>query len=206
MVSSWITTVFHKLAIDQFCQKYGFHLSEEDMKARVYGRTNKEWLTNLFGELSSGDLQKYAFEKEQLYRDLYGPKIAPTPGLVDFLDLLKSNEVPVAIGTSAPRDNVDFTLNGTNTSHYFETILDETFVSKSKPDPEIYIKVSAALSLPPAQCIVIEDSLSGVKSGLSAGNKVIGITTTHTAEELRDTHLIIDDFHGLNMDVLTNIL
>jgi beta-phosphoglucomutase len=45
---------------------------------------------------------------------------------------------------------------------------------------------------------VIEDSLSGVKAGKNAGCKVIGITTTHTAEELWETDLVIKDFRGLD--------
>jgi beta-phosphoglucomutase-like phosphatase (HAD superfamily) len=50
----------------------------------------------------------------------------------------------------------------------------------------------------PARCIVFEDSLSGVKAGKNAGCKVVGITTTHSHEELAETDFIIEDFVGLD--------
>jgi beta-phosphoglucomutase-like phosphatase (HAD superfamily) len=59
--------------------------------------------------------------------------------------------------------------------------------------------------MPPARCIVIEDALLGVQAGLGAGMKVIGITTTHTAAELSNTHLVINDFRELSLPVLRQL-
>ena len=58
---------------------------------------------------------------------------------------------------------------------YFPTVLDESHVSQGKPNPEIYLKVAEALKYPPAQCVVFEDSISGVKSAQDAGCKVVGV-------------------------------
>src|SRR5271154_7041858 len=175
---------YHKIALKQFCEKYGHHLSEEELHTKIYGRTNKEWITNIFGELPKEQLTRYAEEKEALYRQLYQHEICPVEGLIDFLQNLGANKILRAIGTSAPRANVDFTLSKTNTSDYFSVILDESNVQHGKPNPEIYIAVARALNLPPSQCIVFEDSLSGVAAGKNAGCKVVGITTTHIASEL----------------------
>ena len=98
------------------------------------------------------------------------------------------------------------TLGKTNTAKYFDTILNDTFVTHSKPHPEIYLKCAQALGLPNAQCIVIEDSLSGVEAGKAAGSKVIGITTTHTHEELAHCDLIIDNFNGLTIERLQQLV
>lgn len=200
------TNPYHKIAINQFCEKYGLQLSEEDLKNKVYGRTNKQWITNLFGTLTENELEAYAFEKEQLFRDLYAPHIVPVNGLIAFLDLLNHHRIPRSIATSAPRANVDFVLEKTAIQKYFEIILDERMVTRGKPDPEIYLKSAQALGLPPAQCIVIEDSLSGVEAAKNSGSKVIGITTTHTSEELTGTDLVISDFSELNLDALKLIL
>jgi len=127
-------------------------------------------------------------------------------GLVNFLDLLEENNIPKAIGTSAPRANVDFSLGFTQLEKYFSVILDDTFVTEGKPNPEIYIKAAKALGLLNSQCIVIEDSLSGVMAGKRAGSKVIGITTTHTAEELHEADLVINDFDELTLQNLKLML
>jgi beta-phosphoglucomutase len=197
---------YHKIALQQFARKYGYQLSEQELKEKVYGRTNKTWLTNLFGELSEDKLKQYADEKEALFRDLYKDDIEPVKGLRKFLDLLVENEIPKAIGTSAPYANVEFTLSKTNLEKYFSIILDDTYVTNGKPDPEIYIKVAKALGKPNDQCIVIEDSLSGVIAGKKAGSKVIGITTTHSKEELAEADLVIDDFGELTIDKLRKLI
>src|SRR6478736_6082191 len=181
---------YHKIALNQFCAKYGYHLSEDDLLKRVYGRTNKEWITNLFGSLSESQLRAYADEKEALFRELYKNDIQPVKGLVKFLSLLDENNIPKSIGTSAPRANVDFTLSKTHLEKYFSTILDDTFVTLGKPNPEIYIKSIQALNLPPDRCIVVEDSLSGIKAGRASGAKVIGITTTHKPGEMEETDMV----------------
>lgn len=200
------TNPTHKIAIQQFCARYGLNLSEEELRTKVYGRTNRDWITNLFGKLTEEQLEAYAFEKEQLFRELYAPIIEPVKGLVTFLELLKANNIPRSIATSAPRANVDFVLNATGIGHYFDIILDESMVSRGKPDPEIYLKSAKALNLPNAQCIVIEDSLSGVAAAKASGSKVIGITTTHSEEELRETDLIIQDFEELTIDQLKGLI
>jgi beta-phosphoglucomutase len=188
----------HKIALKQFVEKYGYTLSEEALITKIYGRTNKEWISNLFGELPKERLAELGEEKEALYRKLFENDIRPVKGLIEFLKKLDANKISRAIGTSAPRSNVDFTLSKTGTLPFFTVILDESNVTHGKPDPEIYIKVAAALNRPPQQCIVFEDSLSGVEAARRAGSKVVGITTTHTALELKDADIVIDDFSGLD--------
>lgn len=188
----------HKIALEKFCRQHGHELNEQQLREKIYGRTNKDWLTNLFGKLEEKQLRAYAEEKEAIFRALYEDDIVPLKGLRSFLDLLDHHQIPRAIATSAPRANVDFTLSKTGLGKYFPVILDDSFVSRGKPDPEIYIKAAAALGLPNQNCIVLEDSLSGVLAGKRAGSKVVGVSTTHTAEELSDTDLVIDDFEGLD--------
>lgn len=189
---------YHKTAIKQFCKKYGKDLSEEELREKIYGRTNRDWLANLFGNLSPEQLKSYADEKELLFRNLYEKDIKPIDGLIEFLTRLDSLNIPKAIATSAPWENVEFTLEKTGTLKYFKTVLDESFVTRGKPDPQIYLKTAAAVGFPPEKCIVIEDSLSGVKAGKAAGCKVIGITTTHSRRELEETDMVIDNFNELD--------
>lgn len=196
---------WHKTALQQFCRKHGYDLSEDELRTRIYGRTNKDWITNLFGDISPELLKSYADEKEALFRELYKNDIRPLEGLIEFLDALESLSIPVAIATSAPRANVDFTLQHTGIGKYFSTILDESFVSRGKPDPEIYIKTAAALGYAPEKCIVMEDSLSGIAAGMGAGSKVVALATTHEIEELSHAAMVIHDFSGLNPDSLQQL-
>lgn len=198
------TNPYHKISLKQFCEKYGYQLNEEDLISKIYGRTNNEWIRNIFGPLPKEKILELGEEKEAMFRALYKDVIKPVSGLDDFLKELEERSIPKAIGTSAPRSNVDFVLEHTHLKKYFTTILDQSDVEHGKPDPEIYLKVADRLGFPPHQCIVFEDSLSGVESAQRAGAKVVGVTTTHSREELAHTDLVIQDFAGLGSLELYN--
>lgn len=197
---------FHKIALKQFCKKYGKDLTEEQLREKIYGRRNQDWLVNVFGELSPEKMKSLADEKEALFREVYKDDIVPVAGLISFLQKIKNHGIARAIATSAPRSNVDFTVEKTGIGLYFDTILDDSFVTRGKPDPEIYLKSAAALNRPPHQCVVFEDSLAGVESAKEAGCKVVGITTTHTREELKDTDWVIDNFENVDPAALISSL
>jgi HAD superfamily hydrolase (TIGR01509 family) len=188
------TNPHHKIALKQFAEKYGYQLDEEGLAKKIYGRTNKEWIPNLFGRvLTKQEVEYYGEEKEQMFRDLYEKDIVEVKGLTAFLTKAQELGVKMAIGTSAPRSNVDFVLKHTGIEKFFSAMLDESHVTQGKPNPEIYINCAKALGLPPSQCIVFEDSLSGVASGMAAGCPVVGVATTHNAQEL-GTKVVIKDF------------
>ena len=66
------SNLFHKIALHQFCEKYGYHLTEDQLRNKIYGRTNKQWITNLFERtLGAEELHQFAEEKESLFRELY---------------------------------------------------------------------------------------------------------------------------------------
>ncbi|HET9053865.1 MAG TPA: HAD family phosphatase, partial [Cyclobacteriaceae bacterium] len=164
------TNPAHKIAILQFCDTYNKRLSDEEMIKYIWGRTNKEWLRYVFGEdTSDAEINAYTEEKESLFRKIYEADIRLLNGLETFLNLLETHNIPKVIGTSAPRANVDFVFQHTGIEKYFDTVLDESYVTIGKPDPEIYLKAARALNFDPADCIVIEDSFAGVEAGKRAG-------------------------------------
>ncbi len=192
---------YHKKAFEQFFEEHEVSLNNEELKTHVYGRTNKEIMPYVFKENYTPEKgEVWADEKEALFRNLYKDDIAPVKNLIPFLQQLKESNIRTAVGTSAPRANLDFVLDALNIREYFDALLDSNDVTCGKPDPEIYLNSAIKLGVDPSRCVVIEDSLAGVKAGLNAGMKVIGVTTTHSPEELANTHLAIDDYSGLTVD------
>jgi beta-phosphoglucomutase-like phosphatase (HAD superfamily) len=76
-------------------------------------------------------------------------------------------------------------------------IVNSAHISKGKPDPEIYIKTAELLKVSPAECLVFEDAVVGINSAKAAGMKVVGVLTTHKAEELSGADILIKDFSEL---------
>ncbi|MDZ7692598.1 MAG: HAD family phosphatase [Balneolaceae bacterium] len=196
----------HKEAINIFCDKHDIAIDEQYMKSSIYGRANKEWIPKIFGDISEERMQELADEKEQIFRDLFDPDEMKVPGIIEFLDHLKEEQIKVVVATSAPGANADFILNELAIYDYFDAVLDSSHVTHSKPHPEAYINAAEAIDLTPQQCIVIEDSVSGIKSGLAAGAVVIGVATTHTHEELSSCHLVIDNFEAFTLDHLIGLM
>jgi beta-phosphoglucomutase family hydrolase len=198
---------YHFDAWRQFAARYSRGLSDDELTRYVNGRVAREVLEYLFRQaLTDEEVHRYTEEKEGLYRELYRPHLKPTEGLLPFLETLRTNGISTAVATSAPYSNIDFTLGGTGTRPYFREIVDARHVKRGKPDPEIYLQAASRLGIPPDRCIVIEDALLGVQAGLGAGMKVIGITTTHPAAELSNTHLVINDFHELSLPILKQLV
>lgn len=196
---------YHYQAWKIFCDKFNIPFSEKKFRTVFFGRTNEQVLTDLFDRiLSANEIEQMALEKEQIYRKIYAPQLKPVKGLLPFLEKLKVNNIPVGVATSAPKENVDFILNGLNIQKYVDVVVDDSMVSNGKPNPEIYLKAAQLLNTKPENCVVFEDSLSGTKSAFDAGTKVIALTTTLPAEKHKYVHRIIDDFEEVSVeDVLT---
>ncbi|MFP8489509.1 HAD family hydrolase [Gracilimonas sp. Q87] len=160
----------------------------------------------VFGEISEHRIVELAEEKEQMFRDAFDPQEHLVSGFVDFLNALKEYEIKLVVATSAPADNAVHILEGLNITDCFDQVLNSSHVTKSKPDPEPYLKAGKAVSADLKNCIVFEDSISGVQSGLNAGAKVVGVATTHTHNELSNCHLVIDDFEELEVDEIEKLL
>ena len=181
-----------------YCERHGIHLTREIFYKDLNGLNSKdtfEWL--LKREITREEIIEMEEEKEEIYRGFYKPFLSPAPGLMDFLALLKANGIKTALGTSAGPGNIDFILDGLGIRAVFDAVIGGAEVTKGKPDPEIYLRAAGLVHVSPEDCWVIEDSLQGIEAGLSAGMKVVGMTTSHSSQELSHTHITSPDFVDL---------
>ncbi len=193
--------IFHYQAWKQFFEKYNIPLTEDAYKHTINGRTLINIIREYFGEgMTEEDARRYGNEKEQCYRDIYGKNLKPVKGLLSFLDAAKEAGIDMVIGTSAPLENVEFTIDGIGIRDYFSGIIFDKHVTKGKPDPEVYQKCAEVIGLSNEQCIVFEDAILGIQAGKASGSKVIGLSTTHKAHELTETDININDFTEITVD------
>jgi len=175
---------WHLNAFVEFGKKHGLKITKEEF-SKYFGSTNHLIMNSLFNKnLTKDEITALAEEKETIYRELYRPFIKPVEGLPAFLKYAFSQGIAVALATSAPHENVNFTLEATGLKKYFNVITDSSMVKHGKPDPEIYLLTAAKLGVPPSECIVFEDSVPGILSAQQAGMQVIGVATTHKPDEL----------------------
>lgn len=104
-----------------------------------------------------------------------GKAIPLKPGVIEILETLKKNRTPVAIATSTAHKKAKQKLKDSKILKYFEIIIGGDQVSKSKPDPEIYLKAAKELQVNPSECLALEDSNNGVIAAVKAGMQVVQI-------------------------------
>ena len=111
-------------------------------------------------------------------------------GLPELVEKL-SGSYRLALASGSERPIVDEVLALKGLRRFFEATVSGSDITRGKPEPEIFLRAAALLGVEPEGCWVIEDSKPGVAAGLAAGMRVIAITNTHPARELRNaTHVV----------------
>jgi len=127
--------------------------------------------------------------------------LPPMPGSIEFLLLLRSNGIRTGLVTSSDEGKIRRAFRELDIEHAFDTIVTADQITRGKPDPMCYLLAAKDLNVSPDECLVFEDSFNGIKAGVGAGMRVIGLTTTNPAETLVDkVYKVIPDFRDCTFD------
>jgi HAD superfamily hydrolase (TIGR01509 family) len=165
------------------------------MLERMYGKRNDEIIRDYFGDgLGPEEVAARSRAKEELYREMAGSRIEQmlVPGLRAFLD--GYGAAPMAVASNAEPENVAFVLDRAGLRPYFRAVVDGHQVVNPKPHPDVYLLGADLLKVAPANCIVMEDSPTGVAAAKAAGMRVIGLRTTYV--NLQGTDWNADNFES----------
>lgn len=189
----------HLQAFSVFAARHGLPDFDTRSLLPYFGSTNAVIMGHLFGrdDLPAGEVERLSQEKERIYRELYDPVMRPAEGLVALLGALRGQGVKVAVGSSAPRVNVDFVLERCGIEACFDAVASGSEIRRSKPDPEVYLLAARKLGVRPQECVVFEDAFVGMEAARRAGTKVVAVASTFPRaliEQRGDYDLLIDRF------------
>jgi HAD superfamily hydrolase (TIGR01509 family) len=111
-----------------------------------------------------------------------------------FLEKAKSLNIPAAVASNGPMENIDFVLDETGIRPSFKAVVNARMVKEGKPAPDIYLKAAELLGYSTNECVIFEDSPTGIKAGNSAGIDVVGLLTTHREDEIQNVLFTCQDF------------
>jgi HAD superfamily hydrolase (TIGR01509 family) len=201
------TNPYHSLAFKSFFGKRNLFPSEEQFAQHMYGKSNSYILKHFLGrEVVGQEFLDLEFEKESLFREIYAGHIETIPHFLTFLEALKEAGFKTGVATSAPRANLDLIMGQLGFQKDMESIMASENVSQHKPHPEVYLKSAQNLGVSPQNCLVFEDSFSGVSAGLNAGMRVVGVLSSHTIEELPPCSAYINDYSEIDIETVFNII
>lgn len=125
---------------------------------------------------SDAEKQALAERKNHRYRALLQSLTpeAVAPQVRETLAALKERGTRLAVGSSSR--NTATILALTELRHFFDAVSDGTNITRSKPDPEVFLKAAAFLGLDPADCAVVEDAVAGIDAAIAGGFTAIGIS------------------------------
>ena len=196
----------HKQSWYDLAEKEGFGMSDEFFYS-TFGMQNYQIIPMLLGqEVNAKELDRLSDWKEQCYRDLVAEKLILANGAKELLDDLKNNGFLLAIGSSAPRANLDLILERLKVQTFFDAYVTKEDVSEGKPAPETFVKAADKLALPPGRCVVVEDAVQGIEAGKAAGMPVVAITTTRKRADLAEADIIVDSLAELRAEDFAKLL
>ena len=191
---------FHLKAWHRFFTHH--QLDTTHYREQIHG-TNGEILQRIFNKpLTDAEIQELAREKESLYRDLYQPHIQPIHGLEDFFGEALSASILLGLSTMSGQENIKFSLQHLGFQDHFSATTGAHEVRNGKPDPEVFNKTIEDLRLAASECVIFEDSHTGIVGAKATGAKVVGITSGHTVDELVrwGADLVIQDYEEISLD------
>jgi beta-phosphoglucomutase len=196
----------HKQAWYDLAEKEGFDMSD-DFFYKTFGMRNDQIIPMLAGGgISSEDVEQLSQWKEERYRELVVENLILPPGVGELLGDLKRNGFLMAVGSSAPKANLELVLECVKIRDYFNACVTGEEVFEGKPAPETFIKAAQKLGLPPDCCVVVEDAVQGVEAGKAAGMLVVAVTTTRDRPALSTADIIVDGLGELKAKDFAKLL
>ncbi|MCI8505960.1 MAG: HAD family phosphatase [Lachnospiraceae bacterium] len=159
-------------------EKAGREITDTEFQEYIHGRNADVSLPYfLKRDLSREEVIKLEEEKEKIYRDLclQSEDFRLADGLPKFLDLLKKRDVPMTIATASGWNNVEFFFDHLGLGKWFpiHKVVYNDGTVPGKPEPDLYLLAADKLQKDIRDCVVFEDSISGIESAKRAGAKTI---------------------------------
>ena len=181
-----------------------YHPEHPGLEHEIKGST----LDQIYGRWWSGELEK---ERETVTQRLneFEAQMDYTyiNGLEAFINDLHQHGVKTAVVTSSNQPKMQSVFKARpEFKELFDAILTSEDFAESKPSPDCYLRGAARFDVEPSECVVLEDSFNGLKSGRAAGMFVVGLATTNKKEDISSlSDVQISDYEGFTYDALSKI-
>ena len=175
-----------------FAKKHGLRIEIDELMRRTTGRTGLECVRLLLDQPEMDDALAWELvhEKEQLYRDIFGPIFKEVGGFTPFYAAVRKLGLKVGVGTAGDIHNVEFALGHLKMDPPPDAIARGDEGLTGKPTPAIFLAAAERVGIAPEYCIVFEDAPFGIEAARRAGMRAVAICTGHSAEELAGPHVL----------------
>ena len=199
------TAQFHFIAWKELAAEWNYTLTPEDNE-KLKGVSRMDSVNKIAQwanvQTKPEQLLDIAHRKNEIYLRFCN-QLTPKhvlPGISTLINTLKANGVFISLGSASK--NARFVLDKLGLLDVFDVVVDGNDVSKSKPNPEVFLKAAQRMGVSPEHCVVLEDAPAGIEAALAANMKVIGLGD---AIELQKAHLVLENTINLSLVQLNQI-
>lgn len=149
------------------------------------------------------DINEVKARTYEIYERITRGILNPLPGAIDFVKRCRESGFRLALATSADRAKMEINLREIGLSvKDFDAAVNGLEVERKKPFPDIYIAAADKIGLKPAECLVVEDAVSGVKAAKAAGCRCLAVTTSFSKEKLYEADWICESLADVPEEAL----
>lgn len=182
----------HLVAYQQLLRQFGHHYTEDDNR-EFLGRTDMIVATTLVPRFQlTLSPEQFIQRKDDILSQLLRDSGAARPGVMKLLEEGKRAGIPMAVASSATMKAIDVTLDILKIRHYFSALASGEEVPHGKPAPDVFLLAAQRLGVSPANCLVIEDTIAGIKAAKAAGMECLAVpcdATRHQDHSQADVRL-----------------
>jgi len=200
------TDEYHYRAWKRLADEEGIHF-DRAINERCRGVSRMDSLEILLEragrEYTDEEKRELAERKNGYYREFLRDSLGPgdiLPGVTELLDELKSRGVKVAVASSSK--NAPMILERIAMADRFDACADGNDITRSKPDPQVFLLAAERLRVAPENCLVVEDAEAGVEAALAGGMKALGVG--YASGDPR-AHLRAENLEAISVDAMLSL-
>ena len=198
--------IHQQLEFEMFAE-LGLHISEEEHKDYIGTSAIDMWTK--IGErhnLTKSPKELLFYGRKKYWKSLDEGKVPLVEGALDLINIFYENKFLIQVASSATRPTIDKVLEHFSLEKYFKYRIGGDEVSKSKPEPEIFLKAAQQSGSDPENCLVIEDSGNGVTAAKSAGMFCIGYENSGTGKQnLAHADVLVKNLNEIDLVTIKSI-
>ena len=177
----------------------------EDKLRETFGMTTPQVIREVAGGgLNEQTVIEIGVEKERIFRRMIGSEIEYLPGAEYWLKTFYEYGIRQALASSGSQKNIDTVLDALDARAFFDEVV-SGLEKPSKPAPDVFLSAAEKLDVSPANCLVLEDAIAGVRAARAAGMKCIAVTTTNPAQKLDQAHIVLENLRELDAEMIAGL-
>ena len=193
--------VWYQIYVEWFRKNKNYEMSVQEFLICV-GSEAEELFKSLDSRGIHVDREIFARDTQQRFIE-ESTKLPAKPGVEDFLRTAKKQGIVIALATSSTRKKPETHLNRLNLMKYFDLLVTAEDVQRIKPAPDLFLKTAEKAGCTVEECLVIEDSLNGLKAGLNANMRVLVVPNDVTKYcDFQGEYLMVNSLEDVDVEKL----